>query len=115
MTTTKPADYGNQGDKDKHKLQPKKSEDEKPDERDGEYKVDVQNPQQDIEAIDDTKTAAKEAESARNNWLELRARVERVDPRVFAFEKDPKYLQQCEEAKQRRALAAATSVSPGWH
>ncbi|KAG7385463.1 hypothetical protein PHYPSEUDO_001499 [Phytophthora pseudosyringae] len=74
-----------------------------------------QNPKSAVAASDATKTTPKEAEYARNNWLELRARVESVDPRVFAFQNDPKYLQQCEEAKQRRVLAAATSVSPGWY
>ncbi|KAL4102740.1 hypothetical protein PRIC1_006483 [Phytophthora ramorum] len=52
------------------------------------------------------------AERTRSNWLELRARVQRVDPRVFAYEKDPKYLQQCAEAKQRRA--ALTPSAPVW-
>ncbi|EGZ19967.1 hypothetical protein PHYSODRAFT_328139 [Phytophthora sojae] len=59
--------------------------------------------------------APSNAEQARNNWLELRARVESVDPRVFAFREDPKYLQQCAEAKQRRTAAATTHVTPAWH
>ncbi|KAG6960241.1 hypothetical protein JG688_00009681 [Phytophthora aleatoria] len=117
MTTAKTDEHRNEGDKDKLQLQVENTADEKRDEPAvvGENKVDVQNPQQDAEAADSSKATAKEAEYARNNWLELRARVESVDPRVFAYQKDPKYLQQCEEAKQRRALAVATSVSPSWH
>ncbi|KAG6620793.1 uncharacterized protein IUM83_11582 [Phytophthora cinnamomi] len=67
------------------------------------------------EAAQGSTPAPNEAELARNNWLELRSRVESVDPRVFAFREDPKYLQQCAEAKQRRSAAATTQVTPAWH
>jgi hypothetical protein len=68
-----------------------------------------------FDAREAEKATAKEAKVAHDNWLELRARVESVDPRVFAFRDDPKYLQQCEEAKQRRTLAAIPSCTPAWH
>ncbi|GMG14486.1 unnamed protein product [Phytophthora fragariaefolia] len=67
------------------------------------------------EAAHTPDAAPSESELARNNWLELRARVESVDPRVFAFRDDPKYLQQCAEAKQRRTAAAASPITPAWH
>eukprot|EP00644_Phytophthora_capsici_P001851 jgi/Phyca11/108113/e_gw1.14.823.1 len=62
-----------------------------------------------------SKATFSEAGNARTKWLELRERVENVGPRVFAYHDDPKYLQQCEEAKQRRATAAAMCISPSWH
>ncbi|KAK1944036.1 hypothetical protein P3T76_003948 [Phytophthora citrophthora] len=74
-----------------------------------------QKPQQNPETPEPSKTAASEAEHARTNWLELRERVENVGPRVFAYHDDPKFLQQCEDAKQRRATAAAMCISPSWH
>lgn len=71
-------------------------------------RVETKVDRQEEPAIDASET------HARGNWRELRARVESVDTRVFAYQNDPKYLQQLEKAKQRRALAAA-SKSPGWH
>ncbi|KAE9011091.1 hypothetical protein PR003_g15563 [Phytophthora rubi] len=78
-------------------------------------KVDKPAQQDNTEAAEAPDATPNEAESARNNWLELRARVESVDPRVFGFREDPKYLQQCAEAKQRRTAAATTHVTPAWH
>ncbi|TDH71444.1 hypothetical protein CCR75_003499 [Bremia lactucae] len=66
---------------------------------------------QENEAIN-ASLATTKAGPVHNKWQELRTRVETVDPRVFAYQNDPKYLQQCEQAKQRRALAAGTPV---WH
>ncbi|GMF17940.1 unnamed protein product [Phytophthora lilii] len=56
-----------------------------------------------------------ETDLARSSWLELRARVDTVDPRLFDFRTDPKYLQRCKEAKHRRAVAASASSTPAWH
>ncbi|KAL3665387.1 hypothetical protein V7S43_009425 [Phytophthora oleae] len=81
----------------------------------GDTKVEEQKPQQSPEGPDASNASASETEHARTNWLELRARVENANPRVFAYHDDPKYLQQCEDAKQRRALAAAMSISPSWY
>ncbi|KAF4043545.1 hypothetical protein GN244_ATG04156 [Phytophthora infestans] len=112
MTTAKEAEHST-GESEKYQRNTDTADGDtgKPEENE----VDAMNPQHGVKATDASQITVKEAESARSNWLELRARVESVDPRVFSYEKDPKYLQQCEEAKQRRALAVATSVSPGWH
>ncbi|KAL7687840.1 hypothetical protein Plhal304r1_c021g0075411 [Plasmopara halstedii] len=78
-------------------------------------KVDEQISQMNIQPIDASNTIALKKKHANSNWIELRARVESVDSRVFAYQNDPKYRLQSDKSKQRRALAAATSKSPGWH